>query len=343
MAKRPTVKDIAREANVSIATVSKIMNHKVGGYSAATRERVMQIIEERGYETNAVARGLATKSMRILGVLLPNVGTAVFGELLHGIEEVAHKHDYSIVVCNTGFNGERSLQYIKTLSANQVAGIVYGSSPFFEECFDAIQRIHMPCVLALTVSYKFQLPYVKVDDKQAAYSAVKYLIEMGHTRIAMIGSKDPIAGQPRLEGYLQALCDHGLPVNENLIIYQENYSYDDGLECMEKLLDQGEKFTALFAVSDDIAIGAMNAAHRRGIRIPEELSVIGYDNTKIARMAYPPLSTVSQPLYEMGKRAAEKLLHIIQTGKQVESSIMMHELVLRDTVKRVKMRKTKNG
>jgi LacI family transcriptional regulator len=325
---RPTLKDVAKEAKVSVATISKIINKKKGGYSEETKATVLRIIQEKGYEINAIARGLATKKTRILGVLLPNMETGVFSKVLDGIEEIAHKNNYSVVVCNTGHNGVRTLEYLKTLSANQVAGIIYGSSSFFDECFEVIEKSQIPCILALTISYKFEIPYVKVDDRQAAYSAVKYLIEKGHQKIAMIGgNNDIITGIPRAEGYKQALSDYGLPFNDKLFITGENYSYETGERCMEWLLEQGQEFTAIFAASDDLAIGALNLAHRKGIQIPEQLSIIGYDNTKASEMSFPHLTTVSQPLREMGRKAAEKLLTIISTGEKVEPSIMRHEIM----------------
>lgn len=338
---KPTVKDVAREANVSVATVSKIINNKLGGYSEKTKAKVMRIVEESGYETNAIARGLATKSTRILGVLVPNVATSVYAEVLNGIEDIAHQHDYSVVICNTGMEGIRTIQYLKTLSSNQVAGIIYVSLPLTDEYFEVITKLQIPCVLALTAYNKFQVPYVKVDDKQAAYSATQYLIENGHDKIALISSKkdEPITGKPRVEGYRQALSDYGLEVNENLLVFGTNFSYEDGEMCMTQLLERGDAFTAVFATSDDMAIGALNIAHQKGIEVPDQISIIGYDNTKVSRMSFPHLTTVSQPLYEIGKKAIEKLLDIITTGQKVASSIMMHEIIERSTVKKVSQKK----
>jgi LacI family transcriptional regulator len=332
---RPTVKDIAREANVSVATVSKIINNKIGGYSEETKAKVLKIVEEQGYEMNAIARGLATKSTRILGVLMPNVATSVYAEVLDGIEDIAHQNGYSVMICNTGMEGVRTVQYLKTLLSNQVDGIIYMSLPLTDEYFEIIARMNTPCVLALTAYQKFQVPYVKVDDRQAAYSATQYLIENGHKHIALIGSKkdEPIVGKPRVEGYLQALSDYGLEVNENLLTFGTNFSYEDGELCMNRLLEQRDSFTAVFAASDDMAIGALNVAHQKGIAIPHDLSIIGYDNTKVAKISYPSLTTVSQPLYQIGKKAVEKLIHIIVTGEKVASSIMMHEIIERETVR----------
>ncbi len=329
----PTVKDVAEKANVSIATVSRVINN-LGGYSEATKEKILKIIDEMGYEANALARGLATKSSRVLGVLMPSVVTSVLGEVLNGIEEIAQENGYSVMTCNTGENGVRSLEYLKILASNRVAGIIYISAPFHDECYKVIKSMKLPCILALTISYKYQIPYVKIDERQAAYSATKYLIEKGHKNIALISSKpeDSITGLPRIEGYKQALSDFGLEIN-NKLIKHGNSSYESGNLCMEQLLDSGEKFTAVFAVSDDMAVGAMNTAHMRNIKVPDEISVIGFDDSPISRMTLPHLTTVAQPLHDIGRRSAEKLLEIIKDNKTVENSILMHKIIERDTVR----------
>lgn len=331
---KPTIRDVANKANVSVATISRIINNK-GGYSKETEGRVLKVIKEMGYEINAVARGLATKNTNIIGVLIPDAATNVFGEVLNGVEDIARKNGYSVIVCNTGDNGERASEYIKMLTSNQVAGLIYTSSPLFDECYKLISRMNMPAVLALTISYKYQVPYVKVDDRQASYAAVKYLIEKGHRRIALISGtrNDIIAAIPRNEGYIHALSDYGIEINEKLIAYG-NFTYESGISCMERLLDSGEEFTAVFAQSDDMAVGALNVAHKRGINVPDEMSFMGYDNTKISRMSYPKLTTVSQPLFELGQKAAKNLLKVIG-GRKVESSILPYQIMERSTVKNI--------
>lgn len=332
---KPTIKDVAKKSNVSIATVSKILNG-LGGYSEETERRVLKTIKEIGYSTNAMARGLATKSSNILGLMIPDAATTFYGEVIKGIEETAHNNGYSVIVCNTGDNGIKALQYLKILISYQVAGIIYVSSPLFDEYSKLISKMNIPCVLAVTASNKYQMPYVKVDDKQAAYTATKYLIENGHKKIAMISGteSDPIAGKPRVDGYIEALTDYGLEVNNNLIVYG-NFTYEAGELCMNKLLDEGREFTAIFAASDDMAVGALNVAHSRGIKVPDELSIIGYDNTKAAKMCFPQLTTIMQPLFEIGQKATNKLFEIINGNTMVENSIIRHEIIVRDTVRKI--------
>ncbi|MCY6369242.1 LacI family DNA-binding transcriptional regulator [Clostridium ganghwense] len=334
---KPTIRDVAKKANVSVATVSRVLNNQ-DGYSEKTKEKVLEAIKELGYKPNAIARGLANKSTQTIGVLVPDVSTMFLSKILNGIEITAHKKDYSVIICNTGILGERIIDYLNILSEKRVDGLIIVSLPMKNEYHEAISSMNVPCILVSTMSYRYQLPYVKVDDRQAAYNATQFLIERGHKKIAMIsGTKDEfIAGKSRVDGYIDALRDYGLSIDESLIKYGD-FSYRSGIKCMEELLEEGiEKFTAIFAASDDMAVGALSMAYQRGIKIPDELSIIGYDNTQIAEMSIPPLTTVAQPFYEMGEKAAEKLVHMIESKGKAENIIMPHYIQERSTVKEVK-------
>jgi LacI family transcriptional regulator len=332
---KPTIRDVAKQAKVSVATVSRILNN-VGGYSEETKRKVLEVISEISYERNDLARGLATNSTATIGVLVPSISTIFFAEILNGIEDTAHKNGYSVVICNTGEDGKRTLEYLKVLSAKQIDGIIITSADLTEEYYKTIKAINIPCILVSTISYRHSLPYVKVDDEQAAYTATQYLIENGHKSIAMIaGTKDdPIAGIPRVNGYLRALKDYGLSIDKGLIKHGD-FSYKSGRKCMEKLLCEKSKFTAIFSASDDMAVGALAIAHSKEIKVPGDLSIIGYDNTQVAEMAFPQLTTVAQPLYQMGQKSTEKILTMIETGEKADSTIMMHKIVERDTVKKL--------
>ncbi len=334
---KPTIKDVAKRSGVSAATVSKILND-LGGYSEETRERVLKVVEETGYERNEIARNLKIKATHTIGVLLPKVDTIFYFEILNGIEDYARQHNYTVVVCNVGNDSDssRALEYIKVLSERQVDGIIICSLPADEKISKKLVDLHIPSILVSTFSQKFPIPYVKVDDYKASYAAATYLIEKGHRKIAMIGGvkQDPIAGIPRLNGFIQALKDNNIPVNEKLIKHTD-FNFKDGIRGMQELLEEKEEFTAIFAACDDIAVGAMAAAYRRGLKVPEDISIIGYDNTKAAEMSYPPLTTAAQPLYEMGKKAIEMLLKSIGSGSNIESVIMPFKIIERETVKTI--------
>ena len=332
---KPTIKDVAQKSNVSIATVSRILNN-LDGYSEETRKKVIEVMKEIGYQRNAIARNLKVKETRTIGVLRPRVNTTYYVEILNGIEDFAQRNNYSVIICNVGNEWERTSQYLGVLSERQVDGIIVCSLPPKDELCKKIIESQIPTVFVSTLSYNCSVPYVKVDDYQASYSATCYLIENGHKEIAMLGgSKDDlISGLPRINGFIQALKDNNLPVRENLI-KEKGFSFKEGVEGMEELLKENEKFTAIFACCDDSAVGALAVAHKRGIKIPDDISIIGYDNTNVAEMAYPPLTTVGQPLYEMGKRSVEMLIKRISLNEKVESIIMPFEIVERETVKKI--------
>ena len=333
---KETIKDVATRANVSVATVSRVVNN-LDGYSDETKEKVLEAIKELGYQRNAIARGLVTKTTKTIGVLIPIVSAYLYAEILNGIEEKANENGYGIFLCNTGVNGVRAVNYIKMLGERQVDAIIVVSLTINDEYYNLLNSLKIPYILVSTLSYKYKIPYIKVDDQQAAYTATQFLIEKGHTKIALIsgGKEDKISGITRVNGYRNALQDYDININENIIKYGD-FTYNSGIMCMEDLLQEKEDFTAVFATSDEMALGALSVMHRNKIEVPEKISIIGYDNTLIAQMSNPPLTTVAQPLYEMGVKAFAKILSVLETGNSGDNIILSHKIVERETVKLLK-------
>lgn len=330
----PTIKDVALKANVSIATVSRVLNN-LTGYSDQTRLKVNQAIQELGYQPNAIARGLINKRTQTIGVMFPDVSSAFSYDLLQGIDKFAHDHNYSVMVCNTDENGIRTLKYLQLLREKQVDGIIFSSGVLEKEYYDVLENMNIPVVLVSTQTDYANVPYVKVDDYQAAYDSVSYLISTkGHRKVAMISGTegDPIAGTPRIAGYLQALEDHGLPFDSRYLVYSD-FSFTSGCTAMETLLQQAPEVTAIFAASDEIAIGALSTVTRLGMNVPGDYSIMGYDDIRLAQMVSPPLTTVRQPLFDIGRIASEKLITMIETGEVVQSAILAHSIVERQTVR----------
>ncbi|MFB5662552.1 LacI family DNA-binding transcriptional regulator [Alteribacillus sp. HJP-4] len=333
----PTIKDVAKYANVSIATVSRILNNTSVGYSDKTKKKVLQAIDELSYKPNAVARGLINNKTQTIGVLFPSVSGMVTSELLYGIEGVAHQHGHSIIVCNTSSSGKKTVDYLRLLNEKRVDGLVFASEVLKNEHYQLIEEMRIPAVLVSTKSPRHPLPYVKVDDRDAAYTAVSYLIDNGHRSIGMMSGspKDPIAGRPRIEGYKAALQENDITVEKSYIVDAEGFSYENGRTAFEKLLKQASGITAVFAASDEMAVGAIASAYKIGVNIPKDISIIGYDNIKISEMAVPPLTTLAQPLREMGEKSAELLFEALKTGKNGSSIIMPHHVVERESVQKL--------
>jgi len=329
----PTIKDVAKAANVSVATVSRVL-HNLSGYSNKTKLKVLQAVEELGYHPNAIARGLVNKRTQTIGVLFPDVSSGFSSDILHGIEEVAHEKGFSVIVCNTAEEGKRTMKYLQVLREKQVDGVVFTSEVLKDEYYQTLKEMGIPVVLVNTQSHKHMIPYVKVDDWQAAYQATAYLIQNGHREIAMISGTlgDRVAGT-RVEGYRQALEDHDIQFLESRVAYGD-FRWESGRKAMELLLADAPPFTALFAASDEMAIGAMGAVFAKGMKIPEDLSIIGYDDLTIAQITFPPLTTVHQPLAQMGRLASDKLIALIEKSQDVSSTIVSHHIVERQTVQR---------
>ncbi len=330
---RPTIKDVARKARVSTATVSRIVN-RLDGYSEKTRERVLSAIASLGYRRNAVARGLVRRKVNTIGVLLPEVSSRFASELLHGIEAEAHRLGHSVIVCNTSSDGERTMEYLDVLGERRVDGILFTSERVKPEYHRAFRELAIPVVLVSSISREFEIPYVKVDDRAAACDMTRYLIEKGHRHIALItGShKDPIAGLPRVEGYRSAMEEAGLEVPQSWVV-EGDFHYRSGFRAMEQLLERARGITAVFATSDEMALGALSCAFSAGLRVPDDLSVAGYDDTLDAEMAIPPLTTVHQPIQEMGMRATGILLG---EKRPRQSVLLPHSIVERGSVKEVR-------
>lgn len=332
---KATIKDVAKQAKVSVATVSRILNG-LEGYTEETKQRVLATIDELGYQRNAVARGLVMKNTNTIAVLLPQVSTIFHSQILSGIEDLAQQSGYSVIICNIGEDGIRMTDQVKLLAQRQVDGIILTSINMTDEQYKLIESLKIPYILVSMISYKHQIPYVRVDDVQAAYSATNYLIQKGHKKIAMISGplNDPIAGQQRLLGYRNALMDNGIEINEKLIKYGF-FGYEHGVKCMEELLNEEDEFSAVFAASDDMAVGALQVAYKKGIHVPNDISIMGYDNTRVAEMSIPPLTVVGQPLYEMGKVSMDNLMSMMKGDKDITSVVLRHEIIERDSVLKI--------
>ncbi|WP_117170245.1 LacI family DNA-binding transcriptional regulator [Paraliobacillus sediminis] len=332
-----TIKDVAKKANVSIATVSRILNNKPG-YTKETEKKVLQVIQELGYHPNGIARGLINKRTHTIGILVPEISSMLISEFISGIEQVTHQHGSSVIVCHTESMGQKTRQYLQVLKEKQIDGIIFTSGVLKEDYYQLIKDTDIPMVLLATESYEFPVPYVKVNDHHAAYSATEYLINKGHRKIGMISGdkEDMIAGQPRINGFMQAMQAHELPVKDEWVVSENGFSFKDGVNGFSKLIHQLDDITAVFAASDEIALGVLSAAYKMNIKVPDQLSVIGYDNLKIAEMSIPPLTSIAQPLVEMGKKATEMVFEMMDKKRGVESRIFPHEIVERQSVRELK-------
>ncbi|MGC5328409.1 catabolite control protein A [Brevibacillus sp. SYSU BS000544] len=331
-----TIYDVAREAGVSMATVSRVVNGNPN-VKPTTRKKVLAAIERLGYRPNAVARGLASKKTTTVGVIIPDISSLFFSELARGIEDIATMYKYNIILCNSDQRLEKELQLINTLLEKQVDGLLFMGGEVKEDHLQALSTAAVPVVLAATRDADNVLPSVTIDHFQAAYDATQSLIEEGHQRIAMITGPlhDPLGGLVRFEGYKQALADANIPFKEELVA-NGNYRYESGLARMSEFLQLAEPPTAVFAASDEMAIGAIHAVQDAGLHVPNNIEVIGYDNIRLAEMVRPRLSTVVQPMYDIGA-VAMRLLTKYMNNEHVEQHVVLlpHRIEYRQSTKNV--------
>ncbi|OKO95052.1 Catabolite control protein A [Geobacillus proteiniphilus] len=327
-----TIYDVAREANVSMATVSRVVNGNPN-VKPSTRKKVLEAIERLGYRPNAVARGLASKKTTTVGVIIPDISSIFFAELARGIEDIATMYKYNIILSNSDQNKEKELHLLNTMLAKQVDGLLFMGGTITDEHVAEFQKSSVPIVLAATMGPN-EIPSVNIDYEQAAFEAVTYLLEKGNRRIVYVtGPTDDPINQRKLAGYRRALEEHGAPYEEELVIEGDN-SYDSGLEAYEKMTELAERPTAVFAGTDEMALGIIHSAQDHGVRVPDELEVVGFDNTRLATMVRPRLTTVVQPMYDIGA-VAMRLLTKYMNKEQVDNHIVVlpHRLEVRESTK----------
>ncbi|QAY65481.1 catabolite control protein A [Paenibacillus protaetiae] len=328
-----TIYDVAREAGVSMATVSRVVNNNPN-VKPATRKKVYEAIERLGYRPNAVARGLASKKTTTVGVVIPDISNSIFAEVARGIEDIANMYHYNIILCNADKKKEKEIRVINTLLEKQVDGLLFMGGAVTEEHEQAFRTANVPIVLCATTDEKGQIPSVDIDHEAAAYDAVGKLISNGHTRIAMISGtlQDPANGYARFQGYKRALQDAGLPYDDE-IVRVGNYRYESGVEAMKYFVELADRPTAVFAATDEMAIGAIHCIQDSGLHVPEDISVISVDNSRMASMVRPQLTAVAQPMYDIGA-VSMRLLTKLMKKENVERGtvVLPHEIVERQSV-----------
>ncbi|TSB48087.1 catabolite control protein A [Alkalicoccobacillus porphyridii] len=329
-----TIYDVAREAGVSMATVSRVVNGNPN-VKPTTRKKVLEAIERLGYRPNAVARGLASKRTTTVGVIIPDISSIFFSELARGIEDIATMYKYNIILCNSDQNKEKEIHLINTLLEKQVDGIVYMGGEITEEHAIQFKRSPVPIVLAATLDQEQTFPSVNIDYKQAAEDAISMLIEKGHTRIGMLSGSldDPINGYQKFAGYRSALDKHQITFDEDLIVLGD-YTYDSGIEAMESFVGMKEMPTAIFASSDEMALGVIHGAQDKGYHVPDDFDVIGFDNTRLSVMVRPTLTTVVQPMYDIGAVSMRLLTKFMNKEEVADHTVQLpHRIEFRQSTK----------
>ncbi|MBD1370928.1 catabolite control protein A [Hazenella sp. IB182357] len=327
-----TIYDVAREAGVSMATVSRVVNGNPN-VKPSTRKKVLNTIRELGYRPNAVARGLASKKTTTVGVVIPDISNAFYAELTRGIEDIATMYHYHIILSNSDLNQEKEYQLINAFFEKQVDGLLFLGGELTNLHRETFSASTVPVVLAATEDDTAQLPYVTINQKEAAKEATQVLLEEGHEHIAFIGEalSDPVTGYPRYSGYKEALLEQGKPISEKRIRIGDG-RYRSGYQLMTELINENPDLTAVFATSDEMAVGAIHAVQDQGKKVPTDISVIGFNNIPLSSQVRPLLSTINVPMYDIGA-VAMRLLTKYMNQEQVDTSqvYLQHHIEIRQS------------
>lgn len=329
-----SIKDVAREAGVSIATVSRVLND-IDVVNEDTKKKVLDAITKLGYRPNIVARSLKTQKTKTIGILIPDISSQFYPEIVRGAEDVANIYDYNVILCNSDFDVEKEKEYLRVLREKMVDGVIYISSSLNEEILNIINELDIKTVLVETKDRAGSLPSVTIDNVAASYEGTKFLIEKGLKELAFIGVKSDNhnAWGDRYLGYEKALKENNFEVKDSSV-YFGNLRVRTGYEGMVELLSKNKNIDGVVCASDEIAMGAINALRDNNIKVPEDVSVLGFNNNHVSAIFYPKITTISQPSYDMGSVAMRMLIKLLNK-KELEQGhyVLDYQLIQRESTK----------
>lgn len=331
-----TIQDVAKRAKVSISTVSRVVN-KTMPVEPETEERVREAIAALGYRPNLLARSFRRRVTHTIGLIVPDNSNPFFAEVARVIEDAGFAEGYSVILGNSDLSEAKQAAYVDVLLAKQVDGLIVTSTGLIqtESGYDVAERIlasGVPCVAVDRDLGEMPIDQVLVDNQRGGYDAARYLLGLGHRKIAcVVGPSDLTPSAGRVAGFLDALHEAGLEIVGAGIV-RGNGRPDGGVAAANELLERGIDFTAVFAFNDLMAIGVVGALQRAGRRVPDEVSVIGFDDIPQASASYPSITTVAQPIAEMGRCAVRLLLdRIVQRDSPYQRIVLTTTLVERES------------
>ena len=319
-----TMKDIARRTGLGLATISSYFNG--GNVREKNRIKIEEAIEELHYEVNEVARGLKTNATRTIGVVIPELNNTFCAEIITGMEDVLRSHGYATIVCDCRTDKKLEREAVEFLIRRRVDGII--NMPVDEEGnhLKRFQKMGKPIVLIDRKIQGIDCDSVLVDNKKAAEDAVRYFIGRGHRNIGIIGGPEEVfTAQERMAGYYKALESAGIPVRESLI-WHGDYTIQGGVRGLEELVQNNPEMTAVFVTNYEMTMGAMIGVNELGIRIPEQLSMIGFDNLQFARACNPKLTIVAQPTDGIAKEVAKVMLNHLENAGETPGELFSEKL-----------------
>lgn len=332
-----TIKDVAKRANVSISTVSRVINDSKP-VSDEIKKRVFDIIEEVGYRPNPVARNLVMKKSKLIGVIVPDLKNYYVGELLNAIEEIAKTYEYDIILCNSYGDLEQEKRYLELIESKQVEGIIFLTFQFEAVHKEFFKKTQLPVVMINRKAPIESIMTVSINHYEAVKEMTSNLIKMGHKDILMIrnGDTEDVFGTEHVKGFEDALNEAGLKLNSDRVReghFQRNKAY----EIMEDIIKKGDLPTAILATTDAMAVGATNSLVDNGYSVPEDVSVVGFYDTDLATIYRPKLTSITHPIYDIGAIAIRMIIKSIDGHEIKESQVRLpHGIVFRDSTRELK-------
>jgi len=327
------IKDVAKEANVSIATVSRVINN-VPLVNEETKQRVLDAIQKTGYKPNAIARSLKLHKTNTIGVLIYDITRPYYTLAARGIEDTARENGYNIILCNTDSDPDKELRGIEVFVQKQCDGVIFLGKNLDIQLYTKFLEESLEVVLGAVEDETGILPGVFIDNEQAAFDMTEYIISCNHKEIGLINVNPETAyfAKKREEGFLAALKKHGLKTKAAWM-QTGDFTYEGGSTAMQKLLDSGSYPTAIFCMNDEMALGAIRCVEKNGLKVPEDISIAGFNNFNIAEWTNPSITSVDHDMYDLGVKCAQMLIRKINKEMdKPENQIISHQIIKRNSV-----------
>ncbi|ACC76412.1 LacI family DNA-binding transcriptional regulator [Paraburkholderia sp. EG287A] len=323
------IEEVARMAEVSPATVSRVLNHPEIVRSAL-REKVQKAIEALAYKPDNAARALMSRKTRTVGIVVPTLRTSIFAEGIEALQTRLSERNYTLLIAASQYDSDRELQEVRTLTDRGVDGIVLVGNTHLPETYEAVRRSGIPFLTTYVSDSRDDVPAIGIDNESATYDMTRYLLGLGHREFGIIANTQTSSdrSRARVVGIRRALKDAGIALDTSRII-KANYSVMHGRAGLRELLLRDPTITAIICTTDTLAIGALAEAREMGLRVPQDLSITGFDDIELAAQLEPPLTTISMPAGEIGQAAADHLLNAIDGIPIPLSMALPYRLVVR--------------
>jgi LacI family transcriptional regulator len=347
MLKNPTIHDVAKAANTSIATVSRVLNNSNYPVKEELAKKVLKEVKKLNYIPNLIGKQLKNKKSNDIGVIIPNITNQFYPQLILGIEHIARENGYNILLCNSQRNPINERKYLESLFQKQIQGIIISSIQNIHKYLQQL-RANGSKIVAFDQNIDFDCNKVILNFARVGYLAAKHLVDLGHREIGFISS--PLNKYSRIkvfEGFMNGLKEFGVHMHKDYILiseeekepYDEIYEYKNGKMLAKKMLFKKKLPTSVFCINDMTAVGVMQVLQKNNIKIPEDISIVGFDNIPLSQMISPALTTIDQCTYKMGTVAAEVLFSDLKENKKKNISLFLEpSLVVRDSTKKYRFR-----